>query len=197
VPARARPPGPPLVAAVEVDEAHRLAGAVRVGDAGPQPAGHEHQMGVRVARLDGALRGVEVEPPLELVMLVTRALREDPAQCVDVRRHALRAEPCDQAPVEEAGRRVRGPVEAVRVGRERVEILERKPRAQLDDVEPGPRRELEGQLERTFSHRRPSGRPPTARALPPTAASPRSRPDAAPPAAGWRSTKDPARTSAG
>src|SRR5262245_52911319 len=155
--ARAAAPRPSLVDPVEVDEAHGLAGPVRVRDAGTQPAGDEEQVGISVARLDGALRGVEVDALLEPVVLVAGALREDPAQGVDVRRHALRAEPRDQAPVEEAGRRVQGPVETVRVGSERVVIFDRQARAQLDDVEARPRRQLEGQLERTVSPPRSNG----------------------------------------
>src|SRR5262245_62417463 len=74
--ARAAPPRPPFVDPVEVHEAHRLAGPVRMRDAGAEPTGDEDQVGVRVTRLDGPLCGIEIEPPFELVVLIAGALRE-------------------------------------------------------------------------------------------------------------------------
>src|SRR3954471_7382347 len=94
---RAAAPRASLVDAVEIDEEHRFAGAVRMRDAGPQAAGNERQVRVGVARFDRALVSVEIGAFLEPVVLVAGALGKNRAERVDVRRHVLRAEPGGQA----------------------------------------------------------------------------------------------------
>src|SRR5262245_50809459 len=131
---------PPVVDPVEVDEAHGFAGAVGMRDAGLQAAGDEGQVRVAVARLDRALRGVEVLAALEAIVRVAGALREDAAERLDVRRDATEAEARDQAPVEKAGRRVGRPVKAARIRGERFGVLAREARPQLDHLEPLARR---------------------------------------------------------
>src|SRR5207245_6646507 len=114
----------------------------------PEPTGDERQMRVAVARLDGALRGVEIAPALESVVRVAGALGKDPAQGLDVGRDATGTEARDQAAIEEAGRRVGRPVEAARKRREGVGVLAREARTQIEDLEAGSSRHLEGYVER-------------------------------------------------
>src|SRR5437899_482135 len=113
-----------------------------------KPTGDERQMRVAVARLDGALRGVEIAPALESIVRVAGALGKDPAQGLDVGRDATGTEARDQAAIEEAGRRVGRPVEAARKRREGVGVLAREARTQVDDLEAGSSRHLEGYVER-------------------------------------------------
>jgi hypothetical protein len=107
---------PALVDAVEVDEADGFAGAVRVSDTGAQPAGDERQVRVGVARLVGALLGIEVEALVQAVVLVAGAFREERAEGFDVRRDPIGAQAGGQAPIQKAGGRVERPIQAIRVG---------------------------------------------------------------------------------
>ena len=58
-----------VVDAIEIDEIDRLAGAVRMGDAGPQATGDISQVRVGIARLNSALFRVEVGTPLQPIVL--------------------------------------------------------------------------------------------------------------------------------
>ena len=90
--------------AVEVHEADRLAGAVRVRDARPQAAGDEGQVRIGVLRLDGALHRVEVLTSFELVVFVAGAFWKQRPVGLHVRAHLGGGQPRRDAAIDEAGR---------------------------------------------------------------------------------------------
>ena len=153
---RKPPSGAAVDNAVEVHEADRLTRAVRMPHAGTQPAGDEREVRIGVLRLDCPLGGIEVVAPLQPVMLVAGAFREQPAERIDVGRDMFGTETGRETPVEKPGRRVRRPVETMRKGAQRL-VLVRESRTQLDDVEPGARGKLERQIERFPGHQRDLG----------------------------------------
>jgi hypothetical protein len=79
-----------LVHAIQIDEEHWFAGTIRVRHARAQPAGDERQMGVRIPRFNGSLRGVEITSLFEAVVLIAGAFREERPDSVDVGRNVLR-----------------------------------------------------------------------------------------------------------
>jgi hypothetical protein len=139
-----------LVHTVEVDEEDALAIAVRMRHAGAQPAGHEGEMRVGVARLDGPLLGVEVVAFVQAVVMVAGTLREDGPERVDVGRNVRGTESRCQPSVKEPRRGMERPVLTMRVRRQRIVFL-CEGGSEVDNVDAGPRRELEGQVERFSS----------------------------------------------
>src|SRR5262249_2989745 len=123
-----------------------------VRDAWTQAARDEREMRVRVARLHGALRGVEVSAALEAIVLVPRAFRKHRAERIHVRRYPRGAQPCAQAAIEKTGSGVGRPVEAVRKRREGVAVFGREPGSQINNFETGVWSKLERQIERICSH---------------------------------------------
>jgi len=134
--------------AVQVDERHRLARLVLVDDAGAKRPGHEGEVRVGVGRFDRPLIFAELGPPLHLVVLVARALREHRPEHFDVGHDAGTAliQPRGDARVEITGRGVEGATERARVRREGIAEPLRERALHVDDVDAGPRNELERQL---------------------------------------------------
>ena len=137
--------------AVEIDEADRLARPVGTRDAGAQAAGHECQVRVGVLRFDGALLVAEVLAPLQLVVLVAGAFGKHRAERLDVGRHALKVQPRRDAAIEEAGRGVGRPVEALRIGGERL-VLGGKSRPHLDHLEASLGCHFQDEIQRSRTH---------------------------------------------
>jgi hypothetical protein len=143
-----------VVDPIEIDEEHRFVGAVRVRDAGAQPAGHERQVRVGVARLDGALRRVEVLTALETVVLVPRAFGKERPEGLEVIGDPLGTESRGQAWLEKPCCRMAGPVERPGIVGESG-VLVGELAAQIDEVETRPRRELDRQVEGLIGHSAP------------------------------------------
>jgi hypothetical protein len=76
--------GTPVDHPVQIHEAHRFPGAVRVPDARAQTAGNEGEVRVGVAWFDRALRGVQVVAPVHAVVLVACPFGEQVPQRVDI-----------------------------------------------------------------------------------------------------------------
>ena len=149
-----------VVDAVEVDEEHRLVGAVRVGDARAQAAGHERQVRVGVAGLDRPLCRVEIVTALEPVVLVAGALGKQGPERLEIRRNVLRAQTRGQAAVQKARRSCGTTSTAAGIGGQRL-VLGGEMSAEIDEVEPRARRELDRQVECLIGHsaRGRTGRP--------------------------------------
>ena len=85
----------------------------------------------QLTRLDRALPGIQIITALEPVVLVSGAFREQRSKRLEVTRNVLRAEPRRQAPIEKARSGMRRPIQALRVGRERL-VFSCKMGAQFD-----------------------------------------------------------------
>ena len=120
-------------------------------DARAQPAGDEREMRVGVARLDRALHRVEIVAAIEPVVLVAGALGKERPEGVDVGGDVLRAQPRRDAAIEETGRRVGRPVQAVGITGERF-VFRGEPGPQLDDVEARLRSHLKREIQRFGRH---------------------------------------------
>ncbi len=142
------PPRPAVDHAVEVDEEDRLVGTVGMRDARAQPAGDERQVRVGVARLDGALLGIEVVAALEAVVLVAGAFGKQRPEGVDVGRNVLCAQPRRQAAIEEARRSCATTSRGSADRRRQRLVFGGEPGSQVDDVETRPRSKLERHIER-------------------------------------------------
>jgi hypothetical protein len=149
--ARAASAWSPFIHAIKIDEEDRFAGTIRMRHAGAQAAGNEGEVRVGIARLDGALLGIEVFASFQPIVLVACTLRKDRPEGIDVRGHVLRAQSRGKAAIEEAGGGVEGPVKAL--GKESQRLVFRfEVVAQVDDVEPCSGSKLERQIERFFGH---------------------------------------------
>ena len=106
------------------------------------------------ARCESAFRGRQILAPLELIVLVAGALGEHRAEHFDVWRDGvlLAAQARGEALLEVPGGRVKRMIEVVRVDVEQIAVRPAEAVADVDDIEPGPRRELEGNLDRRYSH---------------------------------------------
>jgi hypothetical protein len=113
-------------------------------------------MRVGVARLDGALRRVQILPPFEAVVLVAGAFRKERPEGLEVRGDPLFAQPRRQPGLEKAGRRVARPVQRAGIAGER-RVLVGEMTAQIDEVEPRTGGELDRQVEGLIGHSAPSG----------------------------------------
>jgi hypothetical protein len=102
---------------------------------------------IGVARLDGTLFGIEVDPPLQAIMLVSGAFGKEGAEGVDVGRDVLRFQARGQGAIEEARSRVRRPVQTARVAVQRL-VFGREMGSEIDDVEARLRGKLEREIER-------------------------------------------------
>ena len=147
--------------AVEIDEADRLLRAVHVADARAEARRHEGEVRVGVARLDGALLRRQIVAPIELIVFVAGALGKHGPEHLDVRGDGilLARQTRREALLEITRRRVKRVIEVSRIDVEQVAMRRPQPFANVDDVEPGPRRELERDLDRSGCHsgvRRPS-----------------------------------------
>ena len=152
---RVAAPRAPGVHPVEVHEADRLIRPVGVGHARPQAGGDEGQVRIGVLRLHLALLGGEFDAAVEAVVLVIGALGEDRAKRLDVGGHArLLDQARGDAAVQEPGRRVRGPVEALRVGGQRRAVRGGHESPEVHHVESGPRDDVEFEVERFAPHAR-------------------------------------------
>ena len=140
-------PRPPFDHAVQIDETDGLAVAIRMRDAGAQPACHERQMRIGVLRLRGALNRVQIGAAVELIVFVAGAFREQRAERFHIRGDVLCAQPCRDASVEETSRRVGRPVQAVRILGERP-VFRREPGPHLHHVEARFRGHLEREIQR-------------------------------------------------
>jgi hypothetical protein len=118
-----------------------------VRDAWPQSARDEREMGVGVPWFHGPLFRAEVVAALQPIVLVAGALRKYRAERLEVTGDTIRAEARGQAPVQKSGRRMRRPVEAIRVLREGF-VLRCEMGSQFDDVESRLGNELECEIER-------------------------------------------------
>ncbi len=128
---------PARVHAIEVHEAHRLVRPVGVRHAGAEAGGDEREVRIGVPGLDDALLGGEFGPAIEPVVLVVGALGEDGAERIDVGSHpGLLEQPGRDAPIEEAGRGMRRPVQALRVGRQGGAVLRGHEPVKVHHVEP-------------------------------------------------------------
>ncbi len=103
--------------AVQVDEEHRSAIPVDVGDAVLEPRGDEGQVGVGVARLDPPLLFAQLVPQVQLVVLVVGVGGEDLPEELQKAAEALRAvfQAGAEALFQVAGRGVMGAVERLAV----------------------------------------------------------------------------------
>jgi hypothetical protein len=144
------PAGTPVGNAVEIDEADGLFRAVDVADAGAQARRHEREVRVGVAWLNRALGGREILAAVELIVFVPGAFRKHRAKDLDVRRDGflLAAKAGREALLEVPGRRVKRVIQVVWVGVEQAAMRVTEPLADIDDVEPGPRRQFERDLDR-------------------------------------------------
>ncbi len=133
--------------AIEIDEADGFTVAIGMRDAGPQAARHERQVRVGVLRFAGALHRVEVGAAIEPVVLVAGTFRKDGAECLDEGGDVLFPQARRNAAIEEAGRRVRRPVQAVGVSGERL-MFGGETRPQFHHVEARFRSYLEREVQR-------------------------------------------------
>ena len=106
-----------VIHAVEIDPAHLFAVAIRVHDARAQATRDERQVRVGVARLDGALGGVEIAAAFEADRARSRRLRGRARGTHRRTGDALSAQTRRKTAIEEAGGRVKRPIEAMRVRR--------------------------------------------------------------------------------
>ena len=139
-----------LVHAIEIDEADRIARAVAILDTRPQSGGDEGEVGVRIARLHGALGVGQLAAAMQLIVLVGRALGKEPPEHVHVRLDT-RAAACEtrgEALLEISCSRVKRVIEAPPVGVEDVAVQDGGAAAHVDDVEARARRQLDRQLNR-------------------------------------------------
>ena len=148
--------GLPGVHAIEVDERHRFAGTVQVGDARPQGAGHEGEVRVRVQRLGRPLFCRQLGPPLNLVVLVSGPFGKHRPEQVDVRHDtggALvqpRRDPLVQVP----GRRVKGAAQGAREMIEGVAVAGRDLSTHVEYIDASPRGQFERELDRGGWHQK-------------------------------------------
>ena len=86
------------------------------------------------------------------VVLVTRPFRKKSAERLDVRRDVLGAQTGGNAAIEEAGRRVRRPVKAMRIGGKRL-VFGGEPGPHLHHIEARRGCHLECEVQRFGDHR--------------------------------------------
>ena len=136
--------------AVEVDEANRLARPVPVGHAGPQRSGHERQVRIGVPWLLGLLGLGQLGTAINFVVLVAGALREHGPEDIDVGHHAAAAmnEPCRQSLIEITRSRMEGAAQRLGIGVQAVSEPLGHQAADVDDINPRSREQLEIELDR-------------------------------------------------
>ena len=148
---------PPRVHAVELHEPDRILPVLLVGRAVPQPAAHERQVGVGVARLRGPLLIGELGPEVQLVMDVAGLGREELLEDLQVVLDVLAVvlEDLRDAPVQIARRRVVRDVERPRVPREVGTELLAQPAPHVEEVDARCRLDAKCRVERTARIRVP------------------------------------------
>ncbi len=123
-------------------------------DARAQAAGDERQVRVGVERLDRLLLIGQLRPPLQVVVLVPRALREHRPEDVDIRHDARMAliEARRHALIEVAGGGVERAAERAGVVVEDAAVSSGDDIAHVDDVDARTWDQLEGNLGRRWMH---------------------------------------------
>ena len=135
---------------VEIDEVDR-AGALRaVRHARVQAGGHERQVRVAVGRLHAALFGRQLGAKVKVVVLIAGACGKYRLKEVQIRLQAgaARRKTRGKALRQVAGRRMRRDVEATRETVERVAVRGGGHRADIDDVDPRARANIQGCFDR-------------------------------------------------
>ena len=153
--ARDPAPGPAGVNTIEIDEAHGLLDPVGVRDARAQRARHERKVGIGVLRFFGPLCLGQFGPPLDFVVLVSRALGKHRPEQVDVG-HDARAtliQARREALVQVSGGGVEGAAEDALVAVQRVAEAFGNPLPHVNDIDARPRDQLERVFQRCQWHR--------------------------------------------